>query len=79
MRSIIKEMRGNSCQKDGLDDRFSLTKYTDIASTFSILKPLFCRFSLNISALISGYGSLRTFVSLDRILRDALALMVHQP
>ena len=31
-------------------------------ATFSILKSMFQRFSLNISAFVSGYGGLRTFV-----------------
>src|SRR2546428_3502560 len=41
-------------------------KYMDIASTFSLVKPLFWGFSSPITALVSGYRSVRLFVSLDR-------------
>ncbi len=40
-------------------------KYTDISTTFSIVKPLFERFSSNLSIVISGYGGLRTFMQTD--------------
>jgi hypothetical protein len=50
-----------------IEARFSLLKYTDITSTCSILKPLLWGFSLHISARISGYGGLRTFVESDRL------------
>jgi len=40
-------------------------KYTDISTTFSIVKPLFERLSSNLSTVISGYGDLRTFMQTD--------------
>jgi hypothetical protein len=58
---IIEYLR-NDRQKVRFCYRFNLTKGTDIATTFSIVKPTLQVFSSNLSPLVSGYGGLRTFV-----------------
>ena len=57
-----KRWESNDRQKVRFCYRFNLTKGTDIATTFSIVKPTLQVFSSNLSPLVSGYGGLRTFV-----------------
>jgi hypothetical protein len=57
-----KRWESNDRQKVRFYYRFNLTKGTDIATTFSIVKPTLQVFSSNLSPLVSGYGGLRTFV-----------------
>src|SRR4029453_1882261 len=57
-----KRWESNDRQKVRFCYRFNLTKGTDIATTFSIVKPTLQVFSSNLSSLVSGYGGLRTFV-----------------
>jgi len=49
-----------------IEARFSSVKYTDIATTFSIVKSLFWGVSSNIFTFVSGYDGFRTFVRMDR-------------
>jgi hypothetical protein len=57
-----KRWESNDRQKERFCYRFNLTKGTDIATTFSIVKPTLQVFSSNLSPFVSGYGGLRTFV-----------------
>jgi hypothetical protein len=57
-----KRWESNDRQKERFCYRFNLTKGTDIATTFSIVKPTLQGFSSNLSPFVSGYGGLRTFV-----------------
>ena len=61
----IKEIRENYRKNEHFCYHFSSMKYTDISTTFSIVKPLFERFSSNLFIVISGYGGLRTFMQTD--------------
>jgi hypothetical protein len=61
-RAESKRWESNDRQKERLDYRFDSTKAMDIPIAFSILKSLLQGFSSNLSAFVSGYGGLRTFV-----------------